>query len=72
MDGVADVELQLTETLNMYDTAVLASDASGLTEASLSDPMPDFVTIPNYDEAEPTPCATPSPQVGWDTAYLLY
>ena len=60
---MGDVELQMTETLNQYDAAVLASDASALSEACLRDPRPDFVTVPGYDEADPTPRATPSPQV---------
>lgn len=66
VDGIADVELHLTEVLNQYESAIIATDASSLSEASLWDPQPEFATVPGYDEVDPTPRNTPSPpqQVG--------
>ncbi|XP_018012233.1 epidermal growth factor receptor substrate 15-like 1 isoform X2 [Hyalella azteca] len=61
VDGIAEVELQLTETLNKYEAAIHASDASALSETCLMDPRPAFCTDPLYDHTDPTPTTSPTP-----------
>ena len=62
-DSVADSELRLTEIMHQFDAALEADDASGLSEACLIDPRPDFVYDVDFGRAGETPTLSPTSPV---------